>query len=125
MISEQDLAKCGTMALVADRSEITAALAAVNVMRQTPEEPNGWRDALKAFENEPRAKYLLAVADTLEAMENCTPRTYLCADDETLDIALLTGCKNLTGDTFWMVYGSEMTQARIAKKIKHPLRKWE
>jgi hypothetical protein len=125
-MNEQELKDCGTMAMLVDRSGIAAALASVNVMAETPEEPNGWRAAVRIFEQQPRAKYLLAVTDTLEATENYTPRAWLCLDDKELDSALLEGLKNIPEGalTFWMVHGGEMTQALLAKKLKHPLKHW-
>jgi hypothetical protein len=111
------------MALLADRSDIPGALAMALAMADG--EPSGWIDGLKAFERLPSMKYLLGVTDTLERTENYAPRLYFCQDNELLDLALLEGCKNLTGATFWMVHGREMLHALAAKKLKTTLGKWE
>jgi hypothetical protein len=117
---------CSSIAMVVDRSGITAALAAANVIPETPEEPNGWRAAIRLFEGEPRAEYLFAVTDgRLDAPEKC--HAFFGLNGTELESALFRGLKQYVPEgalVMWAVHGSELTQAFVARKLNTPLSNW-
>jgi len=124
-MKEQDLKDFDSIAIVVDRSGIAAALDFVAVIPESPEEPNGWRAALRIFEQQPRAEYLLAVNGRVESATQC--HMYLCLNSDELASAIAAGTyEHLRGSvaTMWSIHGDELTHARVAKLLDKPLKNW-
>jgi hypothetical protein len=126
-MNEKDLKDCDSFAIVVDRSGIPAALDYVAAMAESLDEPNGWRAALNIFERLPGPSngYLFAVNGRGDALTEC--HMYLAANNEELASMIAVGIQKHLKDavaTIWTAHGGELTHARLAKLLNHPLKNW-